>query len=203
MKQTIDPTQLDDLAIYKMMIGLVVPRPIGWIGSRSVDGINNLAPFSFFNAVAASPPTVLFSTIRSGGHHKDTLRNVTDTGLFSVNVVTEEVVEAMNASAGSYEPDIDEFEVAGLEVTGGSVVDAPLVADAKANFECRLSQIVPIGEDGPMASSVIIGEIVCFHVEEALMEGGRIDQTALRAVGRMGGPMYTRTRDIFSIQRPD
>ena len=202
MKQIIDSKDEDDVSIYKLMIGLVVPRPIGWIGSRSQDGVNNLAPFSFFNAVAASPPTVVFSTIRADGVRKDTLRNVTETGVFTVNVVTEEVVEPMNLSSGGYAADVDEFEVAGLDITEATLVAAPMVSAVKANFECRLTQIVPIGEDGPMAASIVIGEILRFHIQPDILDAGRIDQNRLRAVGRMGGPMYTRTRDTFSLDRP-
>lgn len=203
MKQGFDPADHDDKDIYKLLIGLVVPRPIGWIGSVSGAGVRNLAPFSFFNAVAASPPTVLFSTIRAGGARKDTLSNVEETGVFTVNVVTEEVVEAMNITSGRYDPSVDEFELAGLTAIAGTVVGAPMVGEAKANLECRLSQVVPIGTDGPMAASIVIGEVVRVHVEGSILDGTRIDQETLRAVGRMGGPTYTRTRDLFSLDRPE
>lgn len=203
MKHGFDPTEHDDVDIYKLLIGLVVPRPIGWIGSVSASGVRNLAPFSFFNAVAASPATVLFSTIRAGGARKDTLSNVEETGVFTVNVVTEETVEAMNLTSGRYDPSVDEFELAGLTAVSGTVVDAPMVAEAKANLECRLSRVVPIGTDGPMAASIVIGEVVRIHADGAILDGTRIDQEALRAVGRMGGPTYTRTRDLFSLHRPD
>ena len=202
MKHGFDPAEHDDVDIYKLLIGLVVPRPIGWVGSVSADGVRNLAPFSFFNAIAASPPTVLFSTIRAGGVRKDTLSNVEETGVFTVNVVTEETVEAMNVTSGRYEASVDEFELAGLTAVDGSVVDAPMVGEAKANLECRLNQIVQIGTDGPMAASIVIGEVVLIHVEGSILDGTRIDQEALRAVGRMGGPTYTRTRDLFSLDRP-
>ncbi len=202
MKHGFDPAEHDDVDIYKLLIGLVVPRPIGWVGSVSADGVRNLAPFSFFNAIAASPPTVLFSTIRAGGVRKDTLSNVEETGVFTVNVVTEETVEAMNVTSGRYEASVDEFELAGLTAVDGSVVDAPMVGEAKANLECRLNQIVQIGTDGPMAASIVIGEVVLIHVEGAILDGTRIDQEALRAVGRMGGPTYTGTRDLFSLDRP-
>jgi flavin reductase (DIM6/NTAB) family NADH-FMN oxidoreductase RutF len=202
VKHGFDPADHDDVDIYKLLIGLVVPRPIGWIGSVSEAGVRNLAPFSFFNAVAASPPTVLFSTIRAGGFKKDTLRNVEETGVFTVNVVTEEMVEPMNVTSGNYESSVDEFDLAGLTAVAGSVVEAPMVAEAKANLECRLIQVVPIGTDGPMAASIVIGEVVRVHVHGSILDGTRIDQGALRAVGRMGGPTYTRTRDIFSLDRP-
>lgn len=203
MKRVFSPEDHPDVDIYKLLIGLVVPRPIGWIGSTSGSGTRNLAPFSFFNAVAASPPSIVFSTIRAHGHRKDTLANVEETGVFTVNVVTEDVMDAMNITSGSYEPSVDEFEVAGLTAVEGEHVAAPMVGEAKANFECVVSQIVPIGDQGRMAASIVIGEVVRLHVAADLLDGTRIDQQRLRAVGRMGGPMYTRTRDLFSLTRPD
>ena len=203
MKRVFSPEDHPDVDMYKLLIGLVVPRPIGWIGSTSRSGTANLAPFSFFNAVAASPPSIVFSTIRAHGRRKDTLANVEETGVFTVNVVTEEVMEAMNITSGSYDPSVDEFEVAGLTAIDGERVAAPMVGEAKANFECVVSQIVPIGDQGRMAASIVIGEVVRLHVAADLLDGTRIDQQRLRAVGRMGGPTYTRTRDLFSLARPD
>jgi flavin reductase (DIM6/NTAB) family NADH-FMN oxidoreductase RutF len=203
VKHDFDPADHDDVDIYKLLIGLVVPRPIGWIGSVSEEGVRNLAPFSFFNAVAASPPTVLFSTIRAGGRKKDTLANVEQTGVFAVNVVTEEIIDAMNLTSGRYDPSVDEFELAGLTAVSGTTVAAPMVGEAKANLECRLGQIVPIGADGPMAASIVIGDVVRVHVDGSILDGTRIDQAALKSVGRMGGPTYTRTRDQFSLDRPE
>lgn len=202
MKSRFSPDDLDHTEAYKLLIGLVVPRPIGWIGSLSPDGVRNVAPFSFFNAVASTPPTVLFSTGRPAGRRKDTLNNVEATGEFTVNVVTEEVAEAMNLTSGNYPPDTDEFDVAGLTPIRGEVVAAPLVAEAKANFECRATHIIPVGRD-PRAATVVIGEVVRFHVSDILLDGTRIDQQELRAIGRMGGPLYTRTREQFGMQRPD
>lgn len=203
MKQTIDPSDREDLSVYKLMIGLIVPRPIAWVGTRSQAGVNNLAPFSFFNAVAASPPTVLFSTIRPHGRRKDTLVNVSDSGVFTLSMVGEDLVDAMNLTAGTYEPDVDEFELADLSITEGEAVAAPMVTEAKANLECRVTQILDIGGEAPMASSLVIGEIVKFHIDADVLDGGRVDQKVLKAIGRMGGPTYTRTRDLFSVTRPE
>ena len=187
---------------YKLLIGLVVPRAIGWIGTRNRSGLANLAPFSFFTAVAATPPTVMFSTVRPGGRRKDTLANVRETGEFTVNVVTEEVVEQMNATSATVDSNVDEFELAGLTAVEGSVVAAPAVAEAKAVFECTVVDTVDVGRP-PMGATMVLGRVELFHVESGLLDGTRIDQDALRAVGRMGGPLYTRTRDIFGMARPD
>jgi len=186
---------------YKLLIGLVVPRPIGWIGSIDARGVRNLAPYSFFNAVAATPPTVLFSPLPQAGNAKDTLRNVEETGEFTVNMVSDDLVERMNITSGRYPSDVDEFELAGLTAVTGREVTAPMVAEAKANLECRVTQLVPVGRP-PMGGTLVIGEVVVFHVRADLLDGTRVDQAGLDLIGRMGGPNYTRTRDTFGLERP-
>lgn len=200
-KRLIDPTLVDPMDAYKLLIGLVVPRPIGWIGSRAADGTRNLAPFSFFNAVAATPPTVIFSPLLVDGGRKDTLRNVEETGEFTVNMVSAELAETMNLTSGRYPPDVDEFELAGLTPVDGHKVAAPMVGEAKANLECVVSALVPVGGP-PMGSTIVVGEVVAFHVRDDLLDGTRVDQRALDLIGRMGGPSYTRTRDTFAMERP-
>ncbi|MEZ5340623.1 MAG: flavin reductase family protein [Acidimicrobiales bacterium] len=184
---------------YKLISSLIVPRPIGWIGTVSLDGVPNLAPYSFFNAVAGNPPTVVFSP--GVGARKDTLDNVTATGEFTVNIVTEEVVEAMNATAASFDAEEDEFELCGLTPMASTLIGAPMVGECKATIECRVVQIVPIGDkaDGNM---LVIGEAVMFHVNDDLFDGSYIDQVALRAVGRHAGSVYSRSSDQFKIARP-
>jgi flavin reductase (DIM6/NTAB) family NADH-FMN oxidoreductase RutF len=195
------PSAVEAMDAYKLLIGLVVPRPIGWIGSIDADGVRNLAPFSFFNAVAATPPTVLFSPLMQSGAPKDTLSNVTATGEFTVNMVSDELAEPMNLTSGRYPPGVDEFELAGLTPVPGVEVAAPMVAEAKANLECRVVRLVPVGRE-PMNSTLVIGEVVAFHVREDLLDGTRVDQAGLDLIGRMGGPTYTRTRDMFDMERP-
>lgn len=202
MRSKLDPGRLDAGDSYKLLIGLVVPRAIGWIGTRGDDGVDNLAPFSFYTAVAATPPSIIFSTIRPDGQTKDSLSNVRRTGAFTVNVVTEEIAEEMNASAASVSRDVDEFLLAGLNKGSADLVDAPFVDDAKAVMECQLIDTVDVGRP-PMAGTIVIGEIVRFHVEESLLDGTKVDQLALRAIGRMGGPLFTRTQDTFSLTRPE
>jgi flavin reductase (DIM6/NTAB) family NADH-FMN oxidoreductase RutF len=200
-KAFIDPADVEANDAYKLLIGLVVPRPIGWIGTVDATGVRNLAPFSFFNAVAATPPTVLFSPLTSSGSPKDTLANARETGEFTVNIVSFDVAEAMNLTSGRYPAEVDEFQVAGLTAVPGTKVAAPIVAEAKANLECRVTQTVPVGRP-PMDATLVIGEVVAFHVRADLLDGTRIDQVALDAIGRMGGPNYTRTSEIFSMERP-
>lgn len=192
---------IDPVDAYKLLTGLIVPRPIGWIGTRSPEGVNNLAPYSFFNGVAASPPTVMFAPTGQPGARKDTLANVRASEVFSVNIVNYRLGPAMNASSGPYPADVDEFEVAGLTVREAESIDAPMVADAPANLECRLLQIVDIGR-APMGSSVVFGEVVAFHVDETLLDGTRVDQAALDPIGRHVGNLYSRGGELYEMIRP-
>lgn len=184
---------------YKLTTGLIVPRPIGWIGSLSATGVPNLAPYSFFNAVSGSPPTFVFSPGR--GTRKDTLANVRAVGEFTINIVTDEVVEAMNASAASVDADVDEFELAGVTPVPSVSVRPPMVGECKANIECVVVDIVDIGHIDH-GNALVIGQAVEFHVDTDLLDGTRVDQAALRAVGRHVGNTYSHATDLFDITRP-
>lgn len=201
-KQTFLADRMDPVDTHKLALGLIVPRPIGWIGSVDLEGVANLAPFSFFNAVTGFPPTVIFSPGKRDGGPKDSLANVEATGEFTVNVVSADLGERMNATAASAAPGVDEFELAGLTAVPGDVVRAPMVAESRANLECRVTQIVGTGR-APTAGAVVFGEVVAYHVEVGLLDGTRVDQLGLDAIGRMGGPTYTHTRSLFSMDRPD
>ncbi len=193
--------EIDVIDAYKLLSGLVVPRPIGWIGTRSVDGVNNLAPYSFFNGVAASPPTVMFAPTGQPAARKDSLTNARETGVFTVNIVNFDLVEAMNASAATVEPDVDEFDTAGLTVREATAINAPIVAEAPASFECRVLKIVEIGT-APMGSSVVFGEVVVFDVADRLLDGTRVHQSELDPIGRHAGSTYSRANQLFDIERP-
>lgn len=196
-----DFSELDEVDRYKLMTGLVVPRPIGWIGTRKPSGGNNLAPYSFFNAVAGTPPTVIFSPGRRNGAPKDTLANVWATRAFTVNIVTEDIAEAMNLTAGEYPPDIDEFNLAGITAIDGDVVDAPYVAEASAVLECELAQTVELGD--PTTNTVVFGTVLRCHIRSVFLDGTGIDHAAMKIVGRMAGGGYTTTADsLFWMDRP-
>ena len=184
---------------YKLSTGLIVPRPIGWIGSISADGIANLAPYSFFNCVSGAPPTFVFSPGRGG--RKDTLANVREVGEFTINVVTEEVAEAMNATSASHPADVDEFESAGLTAVPSASIRPPMVGECRANIECVVTQIIDIGHP-EHGSALVIGEATEFHVDEALLDGTRVDQAELKAIGRHVGNMYSHSSDLFELVRP-
>jgi flavin reductase (DIM6/NTAB) family NADH-FMN oxidoreductase RutF len=197
-KVTFDTALIDSRDRYKLISGLIVPRPIGWIGTRRRDGTNNLAPFSFFNAVSSNPPVVLFS----GGSHadrpKDSVTLAEERGEFTVNIVSEDLAEAMSLTSGTFGADDDEFAIAGLTAISASHVDAPMVAESPANLECRVRQTIALGD----RTRLVVGDVLAIHVEEEVLDGTRIDNDALRAIGRMAGATYINTRDRFDIGRP-
>ncbi|MBV8904228.1 MAG: flavin reductase family protein [Acidobacteriia bacterium] len=199
-KLAIDPAEQVPQNNYKLLIGSVVPRPIAFVSTISPDGILNLAPFSFFNAVCGNPPVVSFA---SGVRHppKDTLENVRATGEFVVNIVTEEMAEKMNLTSGEYPADVDEFSVAGLTPCPSKLVKPPCVMESPINMECRLLQIVEVSRR-PLGGSLVLGEVVRFHVDSGITHNFRIDAEKLRAIGRMGGNEYTRTSCRFEMIRP-
>ena len=200
---TIDPSATETLNVYKLMIGAIVPRPIAFVSTLSQDGIRNLAPFSFFTGVSANPPIICFCPMRREGAHprKDTLRNISDTREFVVNVVSEEIAQAMNTTSGEYPPEVDEFELAGLTPIPSDLVKPPRVAEAHVHMECRLYLWMEIGAL-PLSGNLVLGEVVRFHVDDRYVDNFRIDPDQLRAIGRMGGASYTRTLDRFDMQRP-
>ena len=200
---SINPADHKVIEIYKLMVGLIVPRPVALVSTIDRDGVPNVAPFSFFSGVGSNPPTVLFcpSLRSSGDQRKDTLRNVEQTGEFVINVVSDAIAAAANATAADVGPEIDEFELAGLTALPSEVVRAPRVAESPAQMECKLLQIVFTGE-GSGAGVVVLGEIVRLHIRADLEENFRIDPEKLDAVGRMAGNTWTHTRDRFDLIRP-
>ena len=178
---------------------IVAPRPIGWIGSRSADGVRNLAPYSFFTALAYSPPLVGFS---SNGY-KHSVRNAEETGAFSWNLVTRDLAERMNATSTTEA--VDEFERAGLTGVDGVEVATPRVAEAPVSFECRTAQVVRLlGADGtPSDSWWCTGEVVGVHIDPALIDDGVYRTELAGPVVRGGGPSaYYELGDRFDLTRP-
>lgn len=203
----INPADLPHREVYKLMIGSIVPRPIAWVSTVNQAGQPNLAPFSFFNAVCAKPPTLLFCP---GVYHlgegefraKDTYNNVRETGEFVVNLVNEALAEAMNITATELPPHVNEFERAGLTAAPGRRVRVPHVAESPIHFECRLNQIVPINE-GEGGGYVVIGTVVHMYFDDAVYrEGNYIDIPAYKPIGRLAGAGYTRVNDLFDMSRP-
>ena len=199
----IDPDQHNPDDIYKLMIGVIVPRPIAFVSSLDAAGARNLAPFSYFTGCSTNPPVVCFCAAVRGGPrpYKDTLNNVRATGEFVVNIVSEEIAEQMNMTSAEVSPEVDEFELSGLTPLASDLVKPPRVAESKVQMECRLRQIIEVS-DKPGGGFLVLGEVLRFHIQDSLLDGYKIDADLLKAIGRMGGPTYTRTRDRFAMQRP-
>ncbi len=197
-----DPNSISQSALYKLLTGTIIPRPIGWISSISASGINNLAPFSFFNAVGEDPPHVMFSTVRTGNKNKDTLNNVLETGQFVVNLVTEDVVEKMNTTAETLDPNIDEFAYAGLTPIPCSKVKPMRVLESKVSFECELVHHYSLENHKNGGATIIIGKVVMFHVDDEIVdENHRINLEKYNPVARLAGSNYATLGKIFCIKR--
>ena len=197
----IDTDEVSGLDRYQLLTSLVVPRPIGWVSTYAIDGVLNLAPFSFFSAVAASPMLISVSIGNRMGHPKDSLRNILDQKAFCVNIVTEVQVAQMNETSADFSPDQDEFERTDLPVGIADKVNAPYVANCPAVFECELFKEVDLGDAG----GLVLGEVKAVRLNSDIQfkEGScLVDTTELRPVARLGGPEYTLLGDILVIPRP-
>lgn len=205
----VKPQELAHREMYRLLITSVVPRPIAWVSTTDRQGIDNLAPFSFFNVLCAAPPLLGFCPgIRAqklrearGTAVKDTLRNARETGEFVVNLVPLSLAEQMNLSAGEYDAAVDEFPVAGVTKRKSQLVRPPQVAESPINFECKVFQILDFGTE-TQGGSLVIGEVVLVHLAEEVLRDGRVDGRLVDMVGRMGGMEYTRTRERFQMERP-
>lgn len=204
----IDPKAHSYSDIYKLMIGAVVPRPIAFVSSIDAAGTRNLAPFSYFTVCSSNPPYVVFSPSHRGPNNppKDTLYNIRETRNFVVNIVSEEFLAQMNSTSADFPHGTDEFAVSGLTPVVSERVTAPRVLEAHVQMECTLHNILTLS-DKPGGGSLVIGEVVLFHVDRTVLADPerdlfKIDPHKLRAIGRMGGPTYTRTEDLIDMERP-
>lgn len=189
------PSEMSDREQYHLATSLVVPRPIAWVSTLSDGGVPNLAPHSYFNVISSAPLIVHFTSTGL----KDSVTNCRTTGEFVVSFVSHDLATAMNVTSAKLPPEEDEFRWAGLRAVASEVVGPPRVEGAKAAMECKVVEIVSKGN-----GHMVFGEVVLAHVDESVMSEGRIDPTAVDAVGRMGGSWYTRaTSDLFELKRPD
>jgi flavin reductase (DIM6/NTAB) family NADH-FMN oxidoreductase RutF len=205
---TLDPAEHLPRQIYKIMTGIIVPRPIALVSTVDRDGAANVAPFSFFCGVGSVPPTLLFCpALRATAgmdlaRRKDTLRNVEETGEFVVNVVSDAIAAAANITAAEVPPDVDEFGLAGLTPLPSVVVRPPRVAESPAQMECKLMQVIYTSHK-PGGGVIVLGEVVRFHVRADLVEDFRVDPAGLDAIGRMAGDTWVRTRDRIELIRSE
>ncbi|ROU03502.1 flavin reductase family protein [Histidinibacterium lentulum] len=182
---------------------IVTPRPIGWISTRGADGRDNLAPYSFFNAVAYTPPMVMFASTSAKEDRddtKDSAANIRDTGVFAVNIVSYALRDAMNASSAGLPREADEFAHAGLAKAQCRTVDCPFVAEAPAVLECRLVEQVRLPGE---ANLVSFGEVTGVHIRDEFLKDGRLDLTLYQPLTRLGYQDYSRITELFPLRRPD
>ena len=182
---------------------IVSPRPIGWISTRSASGVNNLAPYSFFNAFNYVPPLIGFASIG----HKDTLRNIEETGEFVWNLTTRALADAMNQSCAAVGAEVSEFDLAGLTPLASTVVAPPRVAESPVTLECKRTQILQLqGADGAQLETwLVLGEVVAVHIDHTLLKDGVYDTAAAGHVLRGGGAADYFTvgpEQLFQMQRP-
>ncbi len=197
---SIVPTELEPREAYRLLISVVVPRPIGWTSTIGADGSLNLAPFSFFNAVGGNPPTVLLSVGRRQGNPKDTLRNARETGEFVINIVNAELAGAMNQTSGEWAYEVNEFDRAGVTPAASIDVRPPRVAEAPIALECKVTQIVPVIDT---TYTLILGRVLRFHIRSDLLRpNGLVDALRLEPVARLGGDEYAAIGRVFEMKRP-
>jgi flavin reductase (DIM6/NTAB) family NADH-FMN oxidoreductase RutF len=205
----VSPSDLPHNELYGLLLNSVAPRPIAWVSTASSSGQLNLAPFSFFNVVCVNPPLLAFAPGHrrpkrpeaGRGEAKDTLRNIRETREFVVNIVTYELAEAMNLTSGEYDASVNEFELVKLTSQPSKIVRPPRVAESPVSFECKLHQILDFSP-APTSGSLVIGQIVSIHMNDAHIKEGRLDRNSLDLIGRMGGNQYTRTTQRFEMVRP-
>ncbi|MGW5381191.1 flavin reductase family protein [Nocardia sp. NPDC003963] len=183
----IAPDALSPEQTYKLMTGVVVPRPIAWVLTESADGIGNLAPFSCFTFVSNKPPMIGINIGRKAGNRKDTGRNILDVGEYVVHIPDEDAIEAVHHSAVEYPAEVSEIDILGLPTIDSDHVGVPRLRDAPIALECRLRSITEYGDTG---AEFVVGEIVAFHIRDGLYLDGKIDTSALRPIARIGGPNY-------------
>lgn len=187
--------------VYKLLAATTVPRPIAWVVTQDASGQHNAAPFSFFNVMGSAPPTVALGFLAGPGGLKDTARNIRDTGAFTVNLVPERLVQAMNLTAIDAPPEVDELDLAGLATLPSSQIAPPRIAESPVTYECRLLHFIETGS----SQVVVIGRVVALHIEDRFLrnpERGHVDTPALELVARGFGSTYFRTTDSFELVRP-
>lgn len=193
---TLDARGMDTAVAYRLLCGVVVPRPVAWITSIDDNGVVNAAPFSSYNYVAHSPPMLAVNIGSRRGGLKDTARNIERSGEFVVNVATEATMELMHQCSAEFAPDAGEPEALGIAVLPSTQVRPPRIAASPVHMECRLHQRVTLGR----LNTLYIGEVVAFHLSDAVFDGKHVDSARMRPIARLGGPFYAALGEIF--ERP-
>ena len=193
----IDPADMGAERIYRLMTGIVVPRPIAWVSSLSSKGTLNLAPFSAFTFVSQKPPMLAISVGRKGDNYKDTAHNILDTEEYVIHIADTPLMNAVHESSAEHPPDVSEVELLGLETLPCERVKVPRLAAAPVAMECVFRQCLEFGD---ARSRLIIGEVLMFHIRDGLMNNGKVETEALDPIARIGGPRYARLGDNVTLR---
>lgn len=197
-----NPDTLSSKAIYKLLTGSIIPRPIAWIATIDDAGTNNLAPFSYFNMVGDDPPHVMFSAQRLNNSNKDTLNNVLSTKQFVVNMVTEALAEQMNSTSQAVPAEVDEFQMVGVTPIPSSVVKPMRVKESLVQFECEMVHHYFLEDHKQGGACVVIGRVVRMHFDESvLLEDYKINMETYKPIARLAGSNYSKIGEVFSIKR--
>ncbi len=195
-QRSIHAASLDAEGCYRLLSGIVVPRPIAWISTQSAEGLVNLAPFSCYTYVCSKPPMVGVNIGRRAGQRKDTSRNILGRREFVVNIGDETMVEAIHRSADEYSRDVSETELLGLELAASEAIATPRLAAVPVSMECRLHSVQEFGET---RAEFIVGEVLVFHVLDDVCTGGKVDSAKLRPLARLGGPNYAGLGEMMTM----
>ncbi|MFT8317047.1 MAG: flavin reductase family protein [Sporolactobacillus sp.] len=200
---SIDPKLLSGRENYKFLTGSIIPRPIAFITTQSLEGVLNAAPFSYFNIVTDEPPMISVSVQRANGLMKDTSRNAIETGAFVVHISDESTIEKINQTAKPLPSSESEVDYSGLTPVSSTKVSVQGVKEAKIRMECVLEKAIPLGgtESAP-SCDLLIGRVVYYHIRKDLYAKGRIDSAGLKPVSRLAGNIYTKLGETFEIIRP-
>lgn len=197
--KTIQASELDGKQAYKLLTGVIVPRPIAWVSTVSLSGQTNLAPFSYFTSVSNKPPMVGINIGQEHGGRKDTARNILETQAFVVNIAMLSQLDPLHASADHHPPETSEIELLGLDTTPSIHVKAPRITEAPVQMECRFDRMIPFGTGG---SEFYVGEVLAFHFREDVIELDtlRVNSAAIQPICRLGGPFYSSLADIIKMR---
>jgi flavin reductase (DIM6/NTAB) family NADH-FMN oxidoreductase RutF len=204
--KTFEADKISQREMYRFIIGAIVPRPIAFVSTISKEGVGNLAPYSFFNGVSSNPPCLIISISRKGdssGDKKDTLRNIEETGEFVVNSANEWLIEPLVHCAGAFPYGVDEMQKAGLTPLASQFVRPARVKESAIQLECKLHQLVEIGDGSAGSTTLVIGRIVAVHMLEQAFKENRPDYQFLKPVGRLGGLSYATLGEVFQIAVPE
>jgi flavin reductase (DIM6/NTAB) family NADH-FMN oxidoreductase RutF len=193
----IDPAYLDPETAYRLITGVVVPRPIAWVTSLSATGVLNLAPFSAFMFVAPKPPMLAISVGRKGNIYKDTAQNILNNEEYVVHIADSSLMTAVHESSTEHPPDVSEVDELGLATLPGERIKVPRLAAAPIAMECRFRQCLEFGET---RSRLIIGEVLVFHIRDGLLNNGKIETEALDPIARIAGPRYAKLGEIVTLK---